>query len=224
MAWIDYDQHARTRPRGDLWGQVRRTVRGQPVGEQQIDLIVRTVIEHLSLTPAHTLLDLACGIGALSARLQPHCRASLGVDISPYLIDVAQENFASANHRFVVGDAAGYAEAEPDPGRFTKALCYGSLSYFADADVARTLHALHARFPNVTVVKLGNLPDPARAGAFHAAPIPDLSEPRSDIGVWRGAADLARLAGPGWRLQATTMPAPFFAAHYRFDAVLRRVP
>lgn len=224
MGWIDYDQHARTRPRDDLWGQVRRTVRGRPVGAEQIELIVATIVDQLRLGPEDTLLDLACGNGALSAKLHGRCRASLGVDISPYLVEVARERFETAAHRFVVDDIAHHAETEPEPARFTKALCYGSLSYLSDADVGRMLGALRARFPNLCRVMLGNLPDPARAAAFHAEPLPELGEPRSAIGVWRSPNDLARLAGEGWRLSASNMPDTFFAAHYRFDAVLERVP
>jgi SAM-dependent methyltransferase len=224
MDWIDYDQHARTRPRDDLWGQVRRTVRGQPVGAEQIDLIVATVVQLLQLGGGDTLLDLACGNGALSAQLQGRCRASLGVDISPYLVDVARERFETEAHHFIVDDIANYAETGAEPERFTKALCYGSLSYLSDADVARMLRALRSRFPNLRRVMLGNLPDPARVGAFHAEPLPELGEPRSAIGVWRSPSELARLAGDGWTLSTSNMPATFFAAHYRFDALLERRP
>ena len=223
MGWIDYDQHARTRPRDDLWGQVRRTVRGQAVNPEQIELIVAAIVEQLQLGPEDVLLDLACGNGALSCRLHPRCGASLGIDVSPYLIEVARERFATSAHRFEVDDIADYAEHEPDPDRFTKALCYGSLSYVPDGAVARLLQGLRSRFPNVSRVMLGNLPDPARAGAFRSEPLPELREPRSDIGVWRGPQELARLAGPGWHLSTSNMPAGFFAAHYRFDAVLLRV-
>lgn len=224
MSWVDYDQHARTRPRDDLWGQVRRTVRGVPVAAEQIDMIVDAIVGHLDLAGTDVLLDIACGNGALSARLHPACHASLGVDLSPYLIDVAQEHFATGSHAFVVGDAAGFAESVTQPERFTKALCYGSLSYLSDADTARMLRALHERFANLTRVMLGNLPDPARAAAFLGAKALDLREPRSDIGVWRSIDEIAHLAGPGWTVTASHMPQGFFASHYRFDALLARSP
>jgi hypothetical protein len=70
---------------------------------------------------------------------------------------------------------------------------------------------------------LGNLPDPARAAAFWPGELPALREKRSDIGLWRSPNELAELAGPGWRLRTSNMPAAFFGAHYRFDAVLVRV-
>lgn len=141
---------------------------------------------------------------------------ALGIDISPYLIELAQERFARGPHGFLVGDAATFAETHQAPSRFTRALCYGNLSYFSDDGVERRLRALHARFPNLRRLMLGNLPDPALAGRFCTGPVPDLREPHSDVGVWR------RLAGPGWALQPQLMPDTFFAAHYRFDALLVR--
>lgn len=220
--WTDYDTHARTRPRDDLWGQVRRTVRGRAVGPEQIDEIVGMIRWRLGLGAGDVLLDLACGNGALTARLQGDVAASMGVDVSGFLIEVARERFAGEAHDFFAHDAAAFVETTADAGEFTKALCYGGLSYMDDATVRRMLCALHARFPALERVLLGNLPDPARAGLFYAGALPDLRVARSDIGVWRGADELAALAGPGWRLSVSVMPPAFYAAHYRFDALLVR--
>ena len=229
-AWTDYDTHARTRPRSDFWGQVRRTVRGEPVAQAQIGMIVEAAAAHLALEPGDRLLDLACGNGALSCPLFGRCAGGVGVDISGYLIGVAREYFAGPAHEYVAMDAAAYAETAVPDG-ITKALCYGSFSYLADGTAARMLRALHRRFPALNRILLGNLPDPARADAFYpagadafypAGATADLREPRSSIGAWRPAAEVAALAGPGWRVACHTMPPGFFAAHYRYDAVLVR--
>ena len=61
-------------------------------------------------------LDVGCGAGELSlalARGRPQCRV-VGVDISPHLVDTAQERGANlANVSFEVGDAAAW---QPQPG------------------------------------------------------------------------------------------------------------
>ncbi len=230
--WINYDTYARGRPRTDFWGQVRRTVHGRPVPEMQIDLIVAAVIASLGLGPDDMLLDLACGNGALSDRLFERCAAGVGVDVSEYLIDIAQEYFATPSRQYVMADVADWVDTAADPTRFTKAVCYGSFSYLPDDTAARMLRGLQRRFPRIGCVLLGNLPDPARAGRFYGAgrrtnrmanlTVPNLRAPESDLGVWRDEAEITALAGPGWQVATRPMPPEFFAAHYRYDAILVR--
>ena len=227
--WVNYDTHVKTRLRTDFWVQVRRTLHGRPVLEKQIDLIVAAVVAALGLGPGDVLLDLACGNGALSDRLFQCCAGGLGVDASEYLIGTAQEYFATPSRQYVIADAADWVEAA-NPGRFTKAVCYGSFSYLPDDAAARMLRGLQRRFPQVGCVMLGNLPDPARAGRFYGAGgegrrgsrVPDLRAPESDLGVWRDEAEITALAGPGWQVTTRPMPPEFFAAHYRYDAILVR--
>ena len=223
----DYKEYPKTLDRDDLWGQVRRTVNGKPVSEDQIALIVAAIRSGLRLRADDVVLDLACGNGALSSYLSDDCAATHGVDWSGYLIEIAESHFASSGKMtFVVDDAARYVENERDPDRFTKALCYGSFSYFTEADAVRVLTGLRQKFTAVTRVFIGNLPDTGRAGSFYS-PGKDyrteLKDHTAQIGVWRSEAefrDLARVAG--WEVEISMMPKEFYASHYRFDAILTR--
>jgi SAM-dependent methyltransferase len=224
---LDYDAWARTVAGDDLWAQVRRTVRGKPVPERQIELIASTILARLDLRPSDTVLDLACGNGALSARLFASCGAYLGSDKSAYLIGIARSRFESPpRRRFAVLGAAEHVRSEPEPERFTKVLCYGSFAYFSQADAATVLRGLRHRFPAVRRVFIGNLPDRSRAAAFYADRTPseqELADPNSQIGVWRSREDFAELARScGWHPEITAMPPEFFAAEYRYDALLTR--
>ncbi len=223
----DYKEYPRTLPADDFWGQVRRTVHGKPVAPEQIRLIVEAIRAHLALRAGDVCLDLACGNGYLSSHLYGDCASLLGVDFSPYLIEVAKKHFERPPHyRFVLKDAASYVREEADPRRFNKVLCYGSFSYFSADDAMATLATLSERFVNVERVLIGNLPDKDRADRFYAnageRPA-DMSNAASQIGVWRSVAEWEELARQtGWRVTITHMPADFYAAHYRFDAVLTR--
>jgi hypothetical protein len=46
---LDYDQYARTLPTDDLWGQVKRTVAGNPVDSSQIAMIIDAIRAGLQL-------------------------------------------------------------------------------------------------------------------------------------------------------------------------------
>jgi cyclopropane fatty-acyl-phospholipid synthase-like methyltransferase len=223
---FDHDTYARTRAVDDFWGQVRRTVRGKPVSDEQIGMIVSAIRRALEMKKQDTLLDIACGNGALAHLLFGSCLGYLGVDLSEHLISVAKANFeALPAYEFVHAGASDYVRAEPRPERFSKVLCYGSFPYFSPDDAGEVLRALFEKFVNVRSVFIGNLPDRDRAALFYEGP-PDaqeLADCRSQIGIWRSRDEFAQLArGAGWEVKISTMPADFYASHYRYDALLSR--
>jgi hypothetical protein len=224
---VDYDTHARTCAPDAFWAQVKRTVHGKPVSEEQIDLIVGQIKTQLTLSDADVLLDLACGNGALSDRLTSSCAALLGVDISDYLIEVAREHFGKPPKvDFAAQGVVQYLEEEVDPARFTKVLCYGSFMYFSDEDARATLALVNERFVNAQTFFIGNLPDRERFGAFYSQrdPAPgELDDPKALIGIWRTRDAFAAMAhDAGWETTFTAMPEGFYSTHYRYDAVLHR--
>jgi cyclopropane fatty-acyl-phospholipid synthase-like methyltransferase len=223
---FDHDAYARTRAPDDFWGQVRRTVRGVPVSDEQIGMIVDTIRLALDIEPEDTLLDIACGNGALAQLLFDSCADYLGVDLSEHLISVAKANFeALPRHEFAQLGAAAYVHAETRPERFSKVLCYGSFPYFPAGDAGEVLRTLFHRFINVHAVFIGNLPDKDRAARFYgqAPDARELGDCYSPIGIWRTRDEFTQLAQEaGWEVKISTMPPGFYASHYRFDALLSR--
>jgi cyclopropane fatty-acyl-phospholipid synthase-like methyltransferase len=197
------------------------------VSQEQIAMIVQAIRKKLQLRADDIVLDLACGNGALGSYLIEDCAIIHGVDWSEYLIEVANSRFALPDRTtFLVDDAAHYIEIEQDPTRFTKVLCYGSFSYFSEADAVKVLMGLSRRFVNVTRVFVGNLPDAARADHFYPTGKDyrqELRDATAPIGIWRSESELRDLASmTGWKLEIAIMPRDFYAAHYRFDALLTR--
>jgi len=223
---FDHNEYAKTRAPDDFWGQVRRTVGGAPVSEEQIGMIVDRIRSALELQAGDALLDIACGNGALSHLLFESCTEYLGVDLSGHLVSVAKANFEALPHyEFIQQDAVEYLRSESKPQRFSKVLCYGSFSYFA-ADAARQmLRILFAEFTSVQRVFIGNLPDRDRAEAFYDKPLnpEELADCSSQIGIWRTRDEFSRMARDiGWRITISSMPDTFYASHYRYDALLSR--
>lgn len=223
----DFKSYPQSRDAKDYWGQVKRTVNGVPVSEEQIQLIVDAIRRELALRPggADRVLDIGCGNGALSALLFDQLASLHGVDYSEYLVSVAQRDFQRAPaFTFEVADALDYVTSAADPGRFNKVLCYGCFSYFRPA--TQVLATLHDRFPAVERVFIGNLPDKDRAALFYRNGLPseaEMADHDSKIGVWRTAAEFEALAREaGWMCHISRMPSDFYAGHYRYDATLTR--
>ncbi len=225
----DHKEYPKTLDRNDFWGQVRRTVLGKSVSAEQIAMIVEAIRQGLQLHADDVVLDLACGNGALSSTFSDQCAALHGVDFSDYLVEIAKSRFAvPGKTSFEVDDAAHYVSVAPDSERFTKVLCYGSFTYFSEADAASVLKNLADRFVNVRRIMIGNLPDADRADRFYPAGkdyAAELKDHTAQIGVWRSEAELRDLAAAaGWKLEIARMPQEFYAAHYRFDAMLMPKP
>jgi cyclopropane fatty-acyl-phospholipid synthase-like methyltransferase len=212
----------------DFWGQVKRTVNGKPVSQDQIDMIIDVIRNGLSLSHEDILLDIGCGNGALSRYFFNDCSEFFGIDFSDYLISVAKTNFENLPFfTFEKSDAASYVDREPEPSRFTKALCYGCFAYLTFADAEHVLRQLSERFLNIKTLYIGNLPDKERAHFFYPEGTDFsslLDDNTSPIGIWRSKEEMRELAfASEWDVRFNTMPTDFYSAHYRYDAILYRL-
>ncbi len=223
----DFKQHPTRLAPDDFWGQVKRTVNGKPVAQEQIDLIVSAIRNALALDSEQSLLDLACGNGALSSYFFEECGQFLGVDFSEPLIEIARRYFERPGRHFRLADIVAYVTTEPAPEAFTRALCYGSFAYLPESGARTLLRTLHDRFTKVDRIFIGNLPDLDRHGAFYTDSLDhsaELQDPESRIGIWRSAETFCALGRDcGWEVEIRHMPANFYAAHYRYDALLWRL-
>lgn len=222
-----HKEYPKTCGETDFWGQVKRTVNGRPVSDDQIEMIVQAIRRHLLLRPEDTLLDLGCGNGALSDRLFSLCKGGLGVDFSEYLIGVARKYFERHPARqYLMEDVVDFACRNEDTSSFTKASCYGVFAYLSADRAAQLVAAIHDRFSDVSKFFIGNLPDKDRLKEFYRERdyTPGVeNDPNSAIGIWRTQAEFAQLASDaGWSVRFDRMPPDFYAAHYRYDAILSR--
>lgn len=222
---IDYDSYAKQFDRDDYWRQIKRTVNGVPVSDEDISLIVEQISLGLDLNKSDFLLDLACGNGALSRFLFSYIFKLHGVDKSAYLIDIAKSDFEEKNKfTFECKDVLEYLINETEPDKFTKVLCYGSFSYFSSGE--EVLSLLNKKFLNVERFFIGNLPDLDKVSLFYKDEIPGLNVLKShdsSIGMWRGINEFDSLAKSyGWKAKFMRMPESYYSSHYRYDVLLER--
>lgn len=222
-----YKEHPKTCEPDDFWGQVKRTVNGEPVSQEQIDMIVDAVVAGLALDSGDTLLDLCCGNGALSTILFNRCRGGLGVDFSEHLISIANRYFASPPEQtYILQDVVIFCEDPPTPDKFTKILCYGSFPFIEHERAESLLRLLRNNFANVEKVFIGNCPDKSQLSSFYGdTPFERGTEndPASPIGIWRTEVEFVDMAERcGWQAAIHKMPDKYYAAHYRYDVVLSR--
>ena len=134
---FNHDAHARSCKRDDFWGQIRRTVNGVAVDEEQIKLVVDTIIKAIKLNKKDTVLDLCCGNGVHSRVSQSGCNI-IGIDNSEYLILVAKEFFENVPKLFFHSSKIKdfMQNSQISTSSINKILCYGSISYL-DSSIIR---------------------------------------------------------------------------------------
>jgi len=213
--------------RDDFWSQIKRTVNGKPVSEEDIAMIVAQYAEHLQLEPKDHLLDLGCGNAALASRTFDRIGVYTGVDFSSYLLEIANEFFKPDDSvNYVEHDAAGFISNCPEPESYHKLLCYGCMSYLSRTELLGLIETLHGRFPNLERAFFGNIPNTSKAPEFFAkrdVKDYDLDDPKSPIGVWWNPTVLADAAAAfGFSAKVVHMPEQFYGAPYRFDLLLTR--
>lgn len=211
----------------ELWKQIGRTVNGEPVGQDQIDMIVAKIRQSLDLQPHDTLLDIGCGNGALTQYFFNDVRHATGIDSNPDYIETAINVIARGNAKvnsfFLWSGAADYLK-NPFTDDDTKALCYGAFMFLPNIEAWYVLDTLFNQSHRVERVFIGNLPDRDKAHLFVDAGFGERYDDHTHAtGIWRTQEEFRALAeGCGWKCEFSTMPPEFYGGHYRYDALLTR--
>jgi len=106
--------------------------------ERQLAPIAVALIDSLSLTARHRVVDVGCGCGATTIAVARRCASAFGIDTSRPLIDVAIARARAAsidNAQFVVDDAQTYVFAK---SAVDLVISQFGLMYFDDPVVAFT--------------------------------------------------------------------------------------
>jgi len=224
LSKYDYEERAAAQDRNDYWGQVRRTINGKPVSDDQIELICDAIRQGLDLSPEDKLIDIGCGNGALTHRFRGEVSKVLGVDRSEYLISVANENFHDGNIEYVVGDALSVLRSVEDIYQYNKALLYGVFSFFDDV-LALSFFEHISNESNIKKIFIGNVRDRALAERFYKRPVSDseLDDNKSSMGKWRTREYFIDMANRfKWKVEFSKMPKEFYAHEYYFDVKMYR--
>lgn len=121
--------------------RIRQTVRE---GRESMRALMRAQLPD-DLTGMR-ILDAGCGTGAFSAELAARGAEVVGIDLSSQLVAIAQDRLPAnlaGRVTFKSGDMLA------DHGRFDAAVAMDSLIYYTEPDLARALHALSDRIPQV---------------------------------------------------------------------------
>jgi cyclopropane fatty-acyl-phospholipid synthase-like methyltransferase len=212
--------------RDEFWKQIKRTVNGKEVSEEDISNIVKQITNHIKPNKEDHLLDLGCGNGALASNFFPRIGQYTGVDFSEYLLGVAQEFFNPENVEYVDDSAENFINNCESPQIYTKILIYGVMSYFGRKGLINMLTKIKNDFVNSDYVFIGNIPNKLKAQEFYdngSVTDFDVEDSKSAIGTWWDPEDLILICNDiGFKVELLYMPDSFYGSKYRFDILLTR--
>lgn len=207
--------------------QVGKTVNGQDVGEEQISLLINSIISALHLREDDCVLDLCCGNGLITSKVAKYCMAIVGVDFTDKLIHYAQQHFVTNNTQYYVADINSL-QVEFFSG-ITKIYMYEAIQHFSLEDFERLLDTI-CKSSHVTTFFVGAVPDIDKFDQFY-----DTEEKRAfhhaseksghpHIGKWWSQSELCDMVERNG-LTATILPQrqDMYCSHFRFDCKIQRL-
>ncbi len=214
---------------GEFAKQVKRTICGRPMGDEQITISAEVARSALNLDQSDVLLDLCCGNGLVTVRLAETCRFVYGVDYASDLIELARRHYAAANIRYIHCDAAELTVAQLDGVRPSKIAMIAGLQYFTVANLERLLATIARLTGGAAPMFFSDIPDvdhlydfydtPERR-AWHAQQEKIGTEP---MGTWWSRTDLEQIFhSSGYTADFRDQEPHRYAAYYhRFDLLVQ---
>ena len=221
-----HKEFPKTVGRKDFWNQIKRTVNGKRVSEEDISNIVKQITNHIHPNKKDHLLDLGCANGALASYFFPIINKYTGVDFSKYLLGVAKEFFNPKNVQYVDEDAVVFINSCDNSKIYTKILIYGTMAYFSREGLINTITKIKKDFINCEKVFIGNIPNRLKAKEFYnkgGVMEFNLDDNKSSIGIWWNPDELIKICKEiGFKTEILYMPDSFYGSKYRFDILLTR--
>jgi SAM-dependent methyltransferase len=220
----DYLERPKSSDPNNFWDQVRRTVNGKPISEEQIKIMCEMIKLGCSLNSNDILLDLCCGNGKLGSLFFHEIDEYHGIDMSDFLIEIAKKNFEKKpNFLFTKSDLISYLINEDMPDKYTKCLIFGSIAYFSINQIKFILKSLYEKFTSIEIIYIGPIPDRKKAHLFYKGKSNvDLEDHTSSIGRWFEEEQFKKISNEnGWNCKIQ-MNDNFYQNFYRFNAILER--
>lgn len=147
--------------------QIGNTVSGKPITEEQFSASISDIRSGLDISEEDRILDLCCGNGIRTVELSKYCREIVGVDISQYLINIANKYFHGPNISYRCMSVFDKQLLDFFSENFNKILMYGALQNFNLGDLIKLLEQINALSNRGTIIFIGSIPDIEKISDFY---------------------------------------------------------
>jgi len=227
MDWYTYwNNFQEIIPADNLLAQVGKTINGQPVSDDQIDLITESIINSLGVSREDQVVDLCCGNGLLTRNISKKCQAITGVDYSGLLIDTAKKYNAEDNINYLNRSILDLVPS--DVGRtINKFYMYEALQHFRVSDLKSILDMISSLSGGHALLLLASIPDKSRRFKFYNTFSRRLEwfkrtlMNKEAIGTWWRKEKLSAICNEmGCCCEILDQDTNLYTAHYRFNVLI----
>ena len=220
--WADFwRDHGKKTVGADDQTQVLRTLNKEPISDNVWNKTVSYIQDQLALQKDHSVLDLCCGNGLLTAPLAEVVHSVTSVDVSPDLVE-AVCNRKLPNVETVVADIR---DVDFDPKRFDRIVVYAGIQYLSFSETVSLFEGMARWLKSPGLLFVGDIPDRYRMWNFfnteerESVHFSKLSEGSAVVGSWFEQEWLLKLARHAGFRSASILPqrADMIYSTFRFD-------
>jgi 2-polyprenyl-3-methyl-5-hydroxy-6-metoxy-1,4-benzoquinol methylase len=211
---------------GSLLKQVGKTVNGQEIPEDQVNLIIENIISVLQLNAEDSVIDLCCGNGLITRRLAPIVKKVLAVDFTVGLIETAKKYNNYLNIEYINSDIL---DIEPKYLiGLKKIIMYEALQHFSKEQLCALLETLK-NLDAGSLFFLGSIPNKKKLNSYYdtkeklAFYLQRENEGKPHIGQWWQIEDIEELVSNyGFKATYLSQLPALYTSYYRFNVLLEK--
>lgn len=209
----------------DPFWQVGKTVNGQAVGTEQLDLICDSIVSALSLTFNDNVLDIGCGNGLVTRKIAEQVKSIIGIERNQALFEQAVRHKCGQNQLYINSDVFSF---DSNSTHADKVYLYEVIQHVSHQQVTGFLRHISSFMGSEQKIFIGGVPDEERKWDFYNTPerreglFRHMTETGNDpVGYWFHREEFQFLARElGMQAKIMDQPSELYTSHYRFNCLL----
>lgn len=230
---MDWEVFWNTNPKqfkeDDLFRQVGKTKKGEPISVKGLKQIIHQIIDHLKINKRDKIIDLCCGNGLITSRIADHCSTIIGIDYSEPLIKIAKNYSYKPNIEYIHSSVLNinYGKLFLSE-RNIKIYMNESLQHFDDCMLEELLKKILENLSYNPLIFISGVPDIKRILNFYNTPERveknkhKIENGMDDIiGTWWDFEVIEKIANDnGYNAEYLSQNENIPTHHYRYNVLL----
>lgn len=208
----------------DLLYQVGKTVCGNPISDESVNIIVETIKTRLDLSKEDVVMDIGCGNGLLTNKISDFVKHVIGVEKNKDLFEVAIKNNSNNNISYVMSDIFNIKRLKLASNKINM---YEVLQHIPYSSFRSFLFFMKELLPYNGVFFIGGVLDEERKWEFYDTRerrcelIRGLMENGEALGFWYHKDYIRCVAEDvGIKVDFYQQDEQLYTSHYRYDCLL----